>query len=1520
MYSAFLVPFLLMLLLSLPCQALLRIAVTYQISGQVLPVDTNGNTCSDPNSSLCWGGFARLKTSLFGFLANGTATGDDTLVVSLGASIGPTLFFKTYSTGADPPFYRFLGELPVHATLVAGTDWNLGVEAFAGFLSASTGARSRGLVAANMDLFSFDQRLRGAVLDGRLVTLASGLAVGVVGIFEDNNLSSPFAADTSIVRYSDIKSAVSGAAGRLRAIGAQIIVLLGTGRVAGYYKSIATDIPKGIDLVIADEVGAASVTGGSSIFTDPYVLNCPISLCRWGQRISVAAFRVPAAGAPAPVRWESERSISLVEGSAGYWLQDGRAAQDPDMARRIDLLAQPLLASFTTVLAQAPARFVGDRSVCRLRACNLGRLIAEAMRWKHLLDPFAGLSQRPDPRAVAGTVSLFNSGSIRASISAGPVTELDLLRALPFGDTFTAIRVKGSVLARALRLAWTGWELANSTANGQGRFLQVAGLRYTYNTKSSSIVWADVLDNSGATWNPLRLDLTYDVTTTGYIASGGDGYKISPKLAMAPPNDMSVVELIAAFLRSGNLVTPYGAVNITTQDLFSQASEGATAIMCPPGSSLQVESDDCSLCDPGFFGSRGDTCLPCSDTSYSSVPGQDRCTPCPSGSRVSEKRAATSVLQCLCREGTRKSVLGVVVVNANSSTTTTTTTTNSTTGNGTVGAQASFECLPCSRTTFAPLGSLECISCPPHSQVLGTTAASVADCTCEVGYYGKPWANVTCQRCPEGLFCSDPESGVARPGFYSDVNGTFFKCPRSATCEGRFAPPIATKDHWADALSPTAFLKCLPGPACPGGLPAGECPPGYSGKVCAVCSSGFYRFSYSCLRCWPLARAAPALFVILAILVVLLLLRASSSVVRDSATLGICTKFFQVLFIIGHLDVNWPESVMNASRYVSVPFSFNDDFLALECSFEPRNSFLSRWGITLLLPFFSAVLFTGLFCAVVLSDKLSELWRRARGPRQAEPVTVVVSTAEGLPESRASVLYDRCRGAFILSLSLLYMLPVRACLEFFACSAVQADGTYALKTSPNLSCFTSWWYKTLPVALFATALYVAVVPLVFFLVIQRNRLNLDDVAFRRRWGPIFLSYRSSAATWGTLDLVEKVAFAATSTLVSFFVSLQIATITLILVVGILMTSNLRPFRKELDYRTQLALRFHLLAFSFCAMAFHANTWPREESTKNIIEGCSNFIVGTGSLLALTTALYAKLASQYQSRVRLKAHAPAIKLAAEMFTDAARFSTFQLLRSSPDFAASLERSLRRVKDDIRMLPQPSSSSSSSSPTFFPSSSPPAPPTLACAALVSFGTRPIFQDRVVPKVFQWLLLHPSGQDTRLLISCITSISARIAQEIGSNSSSSSRSPSAEMSLRTRYTLRRGGAASAHKAPPPSQDDLSVTSRLLQTLYGALYPANVASKKPGLLSSQAFLSHLHLLHLDTHQQKGAVDDGEDVAVHQDNSSSNIKSQGNNNNNNNNFQEIVEEENINNNGSVHHELVQLDMPELLPIDDEIV
>ena len=95
----------------------------------------------------------------------------------------------------------------------------------------------------------------------------------------------------------------------------------------------------------------------------------------------------------------------------------------------------------------------GRESTIRTRSTRLGTLIAEAFR-----------------RSSGAEIGLFNGGSVRIDdvIAAGPFTEYDAIRVLPFGGVVVEVHVAGDVLARVLDQG-----VANA---GTGGFLQTSGV------------------------------------------------------------------------------------------------------------------------------------------------------------------------------------------------------------------------------------------------------------------------------------------------------------------------------------------------------------------------------------------------------------------------------------------------------------------------------------------------------------------------------------------------------------------------------------------------------------------------------------------------------------------------------------------------------------------------------------------------------------------------------------------------------------------------------------------------------------------------------------------------------------------------------------------------------------------------------------------------------------------------------------------------------------------------------------
>ena len=137
----------------------------------------------------------------------------------------------------------------------------------------------------------------------------------------------------------------------------------------------------------------------------------------------------------------------------------------------------------------------GRESTVRARASALGQLVAEGFR-------LASQTAAQPPAEAA----LFNSGSVRVDdvLPAGPFTEYDAIRVLPFGGEVVTVRMPGALLARVL---------AQGEANvGTGGFLQTAGVERT----------APDVAPAGWTVGGQSLDeaRVYTVATSDFLVSG----------------------------------------------------------------------------------------------------------------------------------------------------------------------------------------------------------------------------------------------------------------------------------------------------------------------------------------------------------------------------------------------------------------------------------------------------------------------------------------------------------------------------------------------------------------------------------------------------------------------------------------------------------------------------------------------------------------------------------------------------------------------------------------------------------------------------------------------------------------------------------------------------------------------------------------------------------------------------------------------------------------------------------------
>lgn len=114
---------------------------------------------------------------------------------------------------------------------------------------------------------------------------------------------------------------------------------------------------------------------------------------------------------------------------------------------------------------------------------------------------------------VQADIGIQNSGGIRTSIPAGPMTLRHLYNALPFENTIYMVTLTGSQVKDLL-------EASFSEATSR---LQVSGLMIRYDmTRPKGHRLIEVLVNK----KPVLITQNYVVATNNFLADGGDGYKI----------------------------------------------------------------------------------------------------------------------------------------------------------------------------------------------------------------------------------------------------------------------------------------------------------------------------------------------------------------------------------------------------------------------------------------------------------------------------------------------------------------------------------------------------------------------------------------------------------------------------------------------------------------------------------------------------------------------------------------------------------------------------------------------------------------------------------------------------------------------------------------------------------------------------------------------------------------------------------------------------------------------------------
>ncbi|HLG43600.1 MAG TPA: 5'-nucleotidase, partial [Nitrospirales bacterium] len=169
----------------------------------------------------------------------------------------------------------------------------------------------------------------------------------------------------------------------------------------------------------------------------------------------------------------------------------------------------------------------GESGQIRTRGTNLGNLLADLAR------------------GHAGTdLALVNSGVVRSSIPAGPVTLKRILEVLPFDSTLVSFKMSGAHLREALENS------VSRLPQASGRFLQVSGLSYAFDPRAPAGSRVKEIQINGAPLDPGR---RYSVVVDQFLAEGGDGYTMFLQIPDKRDHQIPLRDLLASAFKTGPL-------------------------------------------------------------------------------------------------------------------------------------------------------------------------------------------------------------------------------------------------------------------------------------------------------------------------------------------------------------------------------------------------------------------------------------------------------------------------------------------------------------------------------------------------------------------------------------------------------------------------------------------------------------------------------------------------------------------------------------------------------------------------------------------------------------------------------------------------------------------------------------------------------------------------------------------------------------------------------------------------------
>ena len=544
------------------------------------------------------------------------------------------------------------------------------------------------------------------------------------------------------------------------------------------------------------------------------------------------------------------------------------------------------------------------------------------------------------------------------------------------------------------------------------------------------------------------------------------------------------------------------------------------------------------------------------------------------------------------------------------------------------------ECRACPRGYIASKpGRAQCDLCPPRET---TTREGAVACICEAGAYRILDKEIDPQQQGRGL--SSRANAASRD---KNISTTCLSCPEGISCKtagSHLADLVLDPGMWRAGPDDRDFLRCPVAEACVGGNgrrssnttgttnttssspdSSGYCLTGHHGPLCAICDSGYSRWSNTVLCSKCPENMAPSILATIGAAIGLGLLLFICLFFNRRAPNGVLRPLInaaQNLVVVMMFPVEWPDSIKGLSRALS---GINLELVQIAspaCLGMPV-SYYGRLA--------SMVVIT----TVIIGLPWLVSWLQHR--RDAA--------------KWAAAVKNRLRDTFLLVV-LLHPTISGTAFYHFRCRAVnyadqraQGSSGYEAKqylmADYSLECYDSAWSGMLALALIVILGFSLGMPILFARLLWKRRAELQNPETKKLLGVLYMSYKPDLYWFESVTMTFKLALWATLVFFDHGSQFQLAMSAAICFLQLGVHARFEPFETRFKNTMQyvsftlvafaafsgLLLNYINLATELATARFKLDEFERLRSKQEIFKICTAVVIWAGTVAIIIQMVY-----------------------------------------------------------------------------------------------------------------------------------------------------------------------------------------------------------------------------------------------------------------------------------------------------------